>query len=115
MMQSGRPTRFFSSRQEKTVAKSLGGRPTANSGATRFGGGDVTTENVLLECKTCTKEQKSFTIKKEWITKNREEAFAMGKRYSALAIDFGNPSEQFYVVDENIFKEWLNGIDKNTI
>ena len=65
MMQSGRPTRFFSSRQEKTVAKSLGGRPTANSGATRFGGGDVTTENVLLECKTCTKEQKSFTIKKE--------------------------------------------------
>ena len=31
-----RPTRFFSDKQEKKVAKSLGGKQTANSGATDF-------------------------------------------------------------------------------
>ena len=109
-MPTGRPTRFYSARQEKSVAKSLGGKQVSNSGATNFNKGDVLTTNVLIECKTCTKEQKSFTIKKDWIIKNREEAFAMGKHYSAIAIDFGNPNEQFYVVDEKIFKEWLTSL-----
>ena len=69
-----KPTRFYSSRQEKQVAKTINGKQTANSGATNFSKGDVTTDKFLIECKTVCKEQKSFTIKKEWIDKNKEEA-----------------------------------------
>ena len=115
MAQNFRPTRFHSKNQEKAVAKELNGKVVANSGATRFSKGDVrsTDDTILIECKTCTEKRKSFTIKKEWLEKNQEEAFAMGKRYSALAIDFGDHAEQYYVVNERIFKEWLNGVDKH--
>ena len=106
----GRPTRFYSSRQEKQVAKTVGGKKVANSGATTFYKGDVTTDNILFECKTCTKEQKTFTIKREWIDKNREEAFAMGKSYSVLVIDFGD-GEQHYLISEKMFKAWLDSVE----
>ena len=80
-------TRYFSSQQEKQVAKAVGGRKVANSGATAFNKGDVTTNNFLLECKTCTTEKQSFSIKRDWLDKNREEAFAMNKMYNALAFN----------------------------
>lgn len=108
---SNKPTRFYSHRQEKSVAKNLGGKVVPNSGAPRFLGGDVNTSICLIECKTCTKPQKSFAIKKEWLEKNQEEAFAMGKFYSALAFDFGSGTN-YYVVSEKMFKEWL---DKHTV
>lgn len=109
-----RPTRFYSSRQEKTVAKAVGGKKVANSGATAFNKGDVITADVLIECKTCTKPQSTFTIKKEWITKNREEAFSMHKDYSALAIDFGD-GEQHYIISQKMFNQWLQGLDNQCI
>ena len=99
-----RPTRFFSNKQEKKIAKAVQGQQVANSGATAFKKGDVTTENWLFEAKTKTTESKSFSIKREWIEKNKEEAFAMGKDYSALVIDFGD-GEQFYLLDEKTFLE----------
>ena len=98
-----RPTRFYSKQQEKKVAKQLGGRRTANSGATKWSKGDVTLKDWLIECKTCTELKKSISIKREWIDKNREEAFAMNKSYSAIAIDFGD-GEQHFLIDENLFK-----------
>ena len=36
-----KPTRFYSNKQEKKVAKTLGGKKVANSGATAFHKGDV--------------------------------------------------------------------------
>ena len=110
MSNAGRPTRFFSSRQEKTVAKSVGGKKVANSGATTFNKGDVITDRFLIECKTCTKEQKSFTIRRDWITKNREEAFAMNKDYSAIAIDFGD-GEQHYIISQKLFEKLISYLD----
>ena len=104
-----RPTRFYSNRQEKKVAKSLGGRQVSNSGATTFRKGDVTTDDFLIECKTVTAERKSITVKKDWIDKNREEAFAMGKSYSAVAIDFGD-GEQHYIISESLFKKLVETI-----
>lgn len=98
-----RPTRFYSKRQENKVAKDLGGRRTANSGATKFSKGDVTLSDWLIECKTCTSLKNSFSIKKEWFDKNKEEAFAMGKSYSAVAIDFGD-GEQHYIISSSLFK-----------
>ena len=109
-MQKGRPTRWHSNQQEKHIAKSLNGRQVANSGAAHFVGGDVTTELFLIEAKTVTKEQRSFTIKKEWIEKNREEAIAMGKSYNALAFDFGD-GRQHYVIDEKLFKQLVEYLE----
>lgn len=102
-----RPTRFYSKQQEKRVAKALHGKVTANSGATAFSKGDVTTDMFLLECKTCTEPRKSFTVKKEWFDKNREEAFAMHKDYSAVVFDFGD-GENHYVIDENLFRQLID-------
>lgn len=103
-------TRYFSNKQEQKVAKTLKGRTQSNSGATRFKKGDLVTSQFLIECKTCTTEKESMSIKKEWITKNKREAFAMNKPYSAVAIDFGNVKEQYYIIDEhlfNILKDYL--------
>ena len=99
-----RPTRFYSGRQEKKVAKAVGGKQVSNSGATAFNKGDVTTEQFLIECKTATKELKSFSIKREWLEKNEEERFAMNKEYSALAFDYGD-GIQYYIIDESLFLE----------
>ena len=99
-----KPTRFYSNRQEKSVAKAVSGKQTSNSGATPFYKGDVTTDRFLIECKTCTSDKQSFSIKKDWIKKNQEEAFAVGKDYSAIAFNFGPDSENYYVINENLFK-----------
>ena len=106
-----RPTRFYSNRQEKKVATAVNGKQTANSGATPFFKGDVTTDLFLLECKTKTTPSSSMTIKKEWIDKNVEEAFAMNRPYSAVVIDFGDGTN-YYLIDEKLFKrlnEYLRG------
>lgn len=97
-----RPTRYYSSKQEKKVAKAVNGKQVANSGATSFHKGDVTTSEWLIECKTKTSACTSFSIKKDWLEKNKEEMFAMGKAYSALAFDFGD-GNNYYVIDERTF------------
>ena len=110
-----RPTRFYSSRQEKNIAKVIGGKQVPNSGAIPFGAGDVMTENWLVEAKTATTEKQSFAIKREWLDKNREEAFAMGKEYNALCFDFGNGSNRYYIIDERTFKELVHYIKEEEI
>ena len=87
------------------MAKVMGGKQTANSGATAFSKGDVRTDKFLLECKTCVEEKKSFSIQKKWLDKNKEEAFAMNKPYSALAFNFGPDGENYYVIDEKLFRQ----------
>ena len=104
-------TRYYSNIQERRVAKAVGGKTVANSGASLFGKGDIRTDNVLIECKTVTKPAKSFSIKKEWLDKNEEEAFAMGKFYSALAFNFGPDEPNYYVVNEKMFQMLLNVVE----
>lgn len=98
-----KPTRYYSKQQEKKVAKKLGGKRQANSGATAFQKGDVITDQFLVECKTKTKDSKSFTIKEDWLLKNEEEAFAMN-RNSALCFDFGpSANKRYYIISERLF------------
>ena len=98
-------TRYYSTRQEKKVAKAVKGRKTANSGATAFQKGDVVTKDWLIECKTKVKDSTSFTIKEGWLLKNEEEAFAMGKKNSALVFDFGPSSnKRYYIISEKLFQ-----------
>lgn len=105
MTNNKKSTRYYSSRQEKKVAKVLNGKTVANSGAIPFGAGDVTTKDWLIECKTCTTEKQSFSIKQEWLKKNKEEAFAMRRDYNALCFDFGPGTDRYYVVDEKTFQQ----------
>lgn len=105
MTNNKKSTRYFSGRQERKVAKKLGGKQVANSGAATFVAGDVITKQFLIECKTKTKDSKSFTIKEDWLIKNEEEAFAMGKNNSALCFDFGpSANKRYYVISESLFQ-----------
>ena len=78
------PTRYFSNKQEKQVAKKFNGNQTKNSGATPFQKGDVCIENVLLECKTKMSPSESMSIKKEWLEKLKEEQLDLKNQVSAL-------------------------------
>ena len=101
-------TRYFSDKQEKHIAKVTGGKVQSNSGGTKFGGGDVHTNKFFIEAKTPTKEQTSFTIKKEWITKMREQAYEQGKEEAVLAFRFDpNTCEDLYVLSERQFLDYL--------
>ena len=103
MTHNEKSTRYYSGRQERKVAKAVGGRQVANSGAPTFVAGDVITDEFLIECKTKTTDCKSFTIKEDWLLKNEEEAFAMG-RESALCFDFGpSANKRYYVISERQF------------
>lgn len=106
-------TRYYSKRQETKVAKKLNGKRTANSGATAFQKGDILTNAFLIECKTKTKDSKSFTIKEDWLIKNEEEAFSMGKNNSALCFDFGpSANKRYYVISERLFEILKNYIEE---
>lgn len=103
-----KPTRYYSNKQEKSVARAVGGRQTANSGATDFGGkSDILTEDFALECKTKMTASESISIKKEWITKTEKEAVFMGKKYTALAFNFGPDEPNYYIIDEYLFQDLL--------
>ena len=110
-MKQVRPTRFYSNKQEKKVAKSLGGKQVPNSGATPYQKGDVQTSQFLIECKTVIRKQKQVTVYKEWLEKNREEAFAMNKPYNAVTFDFGD-GEQFYIINESLFKQLVKMLEE---
>ena len=108
-----KPTRYFSDKQEKSVASRLRGKQTANSGATPFSKGDVLLEDVLMECKTKTKDSESFTIHKEWIDKNTREALVMGKKYGAIAFNFGPNQPNYYIIDEELMEILIDKLKRN--
>lgn len=104
------PTRSFSSKQEKTIAKATGGKTTPNSGATTWSKGDILTEDFLLEAKTKTTHSDSISIKKEWFDKNDQEKAFMGKEHSAIVFNFGPGEENHYIIDEYLFLELLEAL-----
>ncbi len=105
------PTRVYSKTQENYVAQRFNGSRQLNSGATPFAKGDVLLDNWLIECKTKTEDSKSISIKKDWIDKNNQEALFMGKPYSALAINFGPNSKNYYVISEELFEYLVNFVN----
>ena len=110
-----KPTRHYSSRQEKSIASAVNGHKVANSGATAYNKGDVTSgdrKGWLFEAKTCVKEQKTFTMREEWFTKNREESLLMKKDYTAVVFNFGPDKPNYYCVDERTFLEMKNALDE---
>ena len=105
-------TRDFSNAQEKRIAKAIGARRTANSGATKFDKGDLIIGQLwLIEAKTCMTPKKSFSIKKEWLDKVKKEMYATSKSYNALCFDFGDEKDRYYVIDENTFKQIIDVLE----
>ena len=104
-------TRKYAKRQEQTLAQMLNAKRQANSGATPFHKGDIKSKRFLIECKTCIDPKKSFAIKKEWLNKIKEEAFAMGREYGVLAFNFGPGEKNYFVLDEKTFFELMGRVE----
>ena len=109
----GLPTRYFSSKQEKAVAKAIGGRQTPNSGATTWVKSDVLTEDFAIECKTKTTSSNSISLKKEWFEKQKQEMVFMGKKHSAIVFSFGPDEEQHYIIDEYLFQYLIDCLNRD--
>ena len=89
-MKNKNSTRYFSSEQEQHVAKILGGTICPNSGGGLFSKSDVVipSSDMSIECKTSMSEKQSFSIKKEWIIKHKEQAFSNRLHNCALCFSF---------------------------
>ena len=105
-----KPTRYYSNKQEKSVAIALNGKLTPNSGASKFSGGDVVIKeaSMLIECKCAMSEKNSVSIKKEWINNLRKECLAMGKTEWAIVFDFGNIGDEYAVIPLEFLKDLLD-------
>ena len=99
-------TRSASNAQEKAIAKLLNGQVNPNSGAGKWRKGDVQVPeaSLLIECKTCMTEKSSFSIKKEWIEKNINEAHSNRLFNSCVAFNFGPEEKNYFVIDEKLMK-----------
>ena len=99
-------TRYYSDLHEKSVCKALGAEQQSNSGAGLFAKGDVVNKDasLLVECKTCMSEKTSFSIKKDWLEKNKKEANEINLFNSMLCFNFGPNTENYYVISEKLAK-----------
>lgn len=99
-------TRYYSDLHEKSVCKATGAVQQTNSGAGLFRKGDCIHKDasLLLECKTCMTEKESFSIKKEWIEKNKEEQFNVRMDNGCIVFNFGPGLDNYYVIDEKLMK-----------
>lgn len=108
-------TRYASSVQEKRVAGKLGGKVSSNSGAGMFNKGDIVCEDasLLIECKTCMEPKKSFSIKKEWIEKNKEEAFRLRLDNHVIAFNFDyQDKKDYYIIDDKLMGFLVDCLEK---
>lgn len=99
-------TRYYSDKHEKSICKALGARQQVNSGAAKFSAGDVVHDDasMLIEAKCSMSEKQSFSIKREWLEKNKSETFSIRKDHSALCFTFEPDGKNYYVIDERLMK-----------
>lgn len=84
-------TKEFSKKQEKMIAKELGGYPVGLSGAGAANPGDVRTYEWLVECKTHTSPDHSILFDLDVWKKIQQEAFGF-QRKPVLIVDDGSQS-----------------------
>ena len=107
-------TRYYSDRHEKSVCKALNAYQQANSGAGKFRKGDVVNKNagILIECKTCMSKKDSFSIKRDWVTKNKEEAFTQRLSNSCIAFNFGPDEPNYYCINEKLMSFLIEKLEE---
>ena len=99
-------TRYFSDLHEKSVCEALGAIQQPNSGAVTFRKGDAVQKaaSLLIECKCSMSDKNSVSIKKEWVDKNKEEAFTQRLYNSCIAFNFKPNGNNYYVIDEKLMQ-----------
>lgn len=99
-------TRAFSDAQEKAVCRLLNATQQPNSGAGMFRKGDCYQKeaSLLIEAKCVETDKSSFSIKKEWIEKNRQEALVQRLSNYCIAFNFGPNQENHFVINERLMK-----------
>lgn len=111
-------TRFFSSKQEQSIKKSLkdnNARCTISSGSTSFDKGDVLTDKFIIEAKTKMTSSNSISIKKEWFSTLKQEMIGMNKYYSAIAFNFGPKEPIHYIIDSVLFKVLIDKLEEDEV
>lgn len=105
MTKNKETTRYSSSVQEKRIANKLNGKVSSNSGAGLFNKGDIicSDASLLIECKTCMEPKKSFSIKRDWIEKNKEESFRLRLDNHVIAFNFYyQDKKDYYIIDDKL-------------
>lgn len=100
-------TRYYSHSQESNVAELLDGNVCPNSGAGKFVKSDVSVKRASLsvECKTCVSDKESFSIKKDWFQKHKDEAWSNRLSNTAIAFNYGPSSkENYFIINEKLMK-----------
>lgn len=117
MTKNKKSTRYFSDIQEKSVCRLLDAVQQSNSGAGKFSKGDCVQKeaSMLIECKTTTTDKQSFSIKKEWIDKNKEEAFTQRVMNSCIAFNFGPNQPNYFVIDEKLMRFLIDKLIENDV
>lgn len=110
-------TRYHSDRHEKSICKALGALQQSNSGAGVFRKGDCIHNgaSLLIEAKTTMTDKESFSIKKDWIIKNKEEAFALRKANSCICFNFGPEQENYYIINERLMRFLVDKLTEDNI
>lgn len=108
-------TRYYSNKHEESVCKALGASQQSNSGAGHWRKGDCLHKeaSLLIECKCSMSEKSSFSIKKEWIDKNKEEAWTQRVSNSCVAFNFEPDGKNYYVISENLMKILVDALKED--
>lgn len=101
-------TKFYSNAQEEYFSKFIGARKVPASGGCRFNCGDIVADNWLFECKCPMSEKQSFSLKREWFTKNEREKHQLQKPYSGIVFQFAPNTTNYVVIDEKTFRLMYN-------
>ena len=114
MTKNKQSTRYYSNLQEDDICEKFNATRQPNSGAGRFRKGDVINylASILIEAKTCTSEKDSFSIKKEWISKNKDEAFTQRVFNGCIAFNFGPNQSNYFVIDEKLMKFLIEKLEE---
>ena len=108
-------TRFYSNKHEESICKALGAHRQPNSGAAKFNKGDVVHDgaSILIEAKCTMSEKQSVSIKREWIEKNKSEAFSIRKSNHCVCFNFEPDGNNYYVIDEKLMKFLVEKLEED--
>ena len=115
MTKNKNSTRYYSSLQEERISKKLNFIKQPNSGASLFNKSDLINKNIsmAIECKTCMKNKDSFTIKKEWFEKQKNDSFANRLEHSVIAFNFGpDDLEDKFIIDYKLMYYLINKLSE---
>lgn len=115
MTKNKNSTRYYSSLQEERISKKLNFIKQPNSGASLFNKSDLINKDIsmAIECKTCMKDKDSFTIKKEWFEKQKNDSFANRLEHSVIAFNFGPYDlEDKFIIDYKLMYYLINKLSE---